>query len=66
MQEGIQLYFKSFFGVDRWLAREKKELARLGITHIVNTAQGEKYFMVHTNEAYYADTGITSLDLRPF
>ena len=41
-----------------WLAKEKGEMKRLGVTHVVNTAQGKKFSQINTDAEYYADIGV--------
>jgi len=49
-------------------AKNKQYLRRIGITHILNTAEGNKSGMVNTSKDYYRDTnmkymGVQLLDL---
>ena len=39
----------------RATAKNKNYLKRLGITHIVNAAEGKHYDFVNTNKAFYRD-----------
>nr|CAD7398057.1 unnamed protein product [Timema cristinae] len=39
-------------------AQNKQYLKRLGVTHVLNTAEGNRFGMVNTNEGYYRDSGI--------
>ena len=46
-------------------------MKRLGITHILNAAQGQKFNQIDTSEAYYADLklkfmGINAMDMSRF
>ncbi len=43
----------------RSIATDKEQLQKLGITHLLNTAEGKKFHQVNTSEAYYRDVGIT-------
>lgn len=44
-------------------AKNKKYLQMLGITHLLNTAEGKKFGFVNTDRAYYRDTAIKYLGL---
>lgn len=44
-------------------ARNKKYLEMLGITHLLNAAEGKRFGFVNTNSNYYADTVIKYLGL---
>ena len=44
-------------------ARNKEYLKRLGITHVLNAAEGRHYGFVNTNRIYYRDTCIKYLGL---
>ncbi len=48
----------------RSLARNKNDLQKLGITHILNAAQGQKFNQIDTSEAYYADLGLTFMGIN--
>lgn len=47
--------FSSF----RFIAQNIMRLQRLGITHILNSAEGNSFMHVNTNAAFYEGTGIT-------
>jgi hypothetical protein len=52
----------------RGAAKNKQYLKRIGITHILNTAEGNGFGMVNTRKDYYKDTnmkymGVKLLDL---
>lgn len=44
-------------------AKNKKYLEMLGITHLLNAAEGKRFGFVNTNSNYYADTTIRYLGL---
>ncbi|GLH13721.1 Dual specificity protein phosphatase Mpk3 [Gryllus bimaculatus] len=52
-----EVYPNIFIG-DAASARNKAYLKRIGVTHVLNTAEGSAFGMVNTNSAYYKDTGI--------
>lgn len=45
-------------------AKNKQYLRRIGITHVLNTAEGNKFGMVNTNRAYYRDTNIKYMGVQ--
>ncbi|KAK3884418.1 hypothetical protein Pcinc_011321 [Petrolisthes cinctipes] len=45
-------------------ARNKANLKKTGITHILNAAQGKRYAMVDTDAEYYQSVGITFLGFQ--
>ncbi|KAK4317029.1 hypothetical protein Pmani_011841 [Petrolisthes manimaculis] len=45
-------------------AKNKDSLKNVGITHVLNTAQGKKFTMVDTEADYYKDVGIQYLGLK--
>ncbi|XP_034236437.1 dual specificity protein phosphatase 3-like [Thrips palmi] len=53
--------FPNLYVGDKNCALNKPYLARLGITHIMNAAEGNVPGMVDTNAHYYADVGINYL-----
>lgn len=48
----------------REAARNVKYLKAIGITHLLNAAEGDKFGMVNTNADYYKDSGIKYLGLQ--
>ena len=44
-------------------AKNKKYLKILGITHLLNAAEGKRFGCVNTNKSYYSDTTIKYLGL---
>nr|CAD7260239.1 unnamed protein product [Timema shepardi] len=52
-----EVYPHIFIG-DAGAAQNKQYLKRLGVTHVLNTAEGNRFGMVNTNEGYYRDSGI--------
>ena len=48
----------------RSLAHDKDKLQELGITHIVNAAQGPKFSQINTSQEYYADVNVTFLGIN--
>ncbi|XP_017759295.1 PREDICTED: dual specificity protein phosphatase 3-like [Eufriesea mexicana] len=45
-------------------ARNKAHLLHLGITHLLNAAEGKEFGCVNTNASYYSDTTIKYLGLQ--
>lgn len=43
----------------RFVAQNVMRLQRLGVTHILNVAEGNSFMHVNTNAEFYAGTGIT-------
>lgn len=43
----------------RFVAQNVMRLQRLGVTHILNVAEGNSFMHVNTNAGFYAGTGIT-------
>ncbi|KAK3083125.1 hypothetical protein FSP39_014656 [Pinctada imbricata] len=50
--------FPNLFLGDYKISKDKDELKKVGITHLVNCAQGTKYNQIDTDENYFADSGI--------
>lgn len=46
------------------LAKDKESLKNLGITHILNAAQGKKFNQIDTDEKYYSDIGVAFLGVE--
>ena len=44
--------------LNRTTAKNKDFLKKLGITHVLNTAEGKAFSMVNTNGYFYKDVGI--------
>ncbi|UYV64151.1 DUSP3 [Cordylochernes scorpioides] len=57
-----EVYPGIFLGDDS-SARKTELLARLGITHVLNAAEGHDFGQVDTSQAYYRESGITYLGL---
>ena len=57
-----EVYPGIFIG-DAATAKNKKYLKILGITHLLNAAEGKRYGFVNTDKDYYADTTIKYLGL---
>lgn len=51
------------FVFDRITAKNKQYLKMLGITHLLNAAEGKRFGFVHTDRNYYKDTRIIYLGL---
>ncbi|XP_014667516.1 PREDICTED: dual specificity protein phosphatase 3-like [Priapulus caudatus] len=51
--------YPNLFISDKLFVTNKELLKSVGITHVLNTAQGTRYAQVNTNQAYYTDLGIT-------
>ena len=47
-------------------AKNKQYLRRIGITHILNTAEGNQFGMVNTSKDYYRDTNIKYMGVHLF
>lgn len=47
-----------------FIAKNKDELKRKGVTHIVNCAQGTKFNQINTDEEYFSDIDIRFLGLQ--
>ncbi|MBN3323506.1 DUS3 phosphatase, partial [Atractosteus spatula] len=50
---------ESWFSGPRFVAQNVMRLQRLGVTHILNAAEGNSFMHVNTNADFYAGTGIT-------
>lgn len=48
----------------RGAAKNKAYLKRMGITHVLNTAQGSKFATVDTDADYYKDVGIKYMGMK--
>lgn len=48
----------------RGAAKNKAYLKKMGITHVLNTAQGSKFATVDTDAAYYRDVGIKYMGMK--
>ncbi|XP_048782629.1 dual specificity protein phosphatase 3 isoform X1 [Lagopus muta] len=46
-------------GTRRFIAKNIMKLQRLGITHVLNAAEGKSFMHVNTNAEFYEGTGIT-------
>lgn len=57
-----EVYPNLFIG-DAGAARNKSYLRRIGITHVVNTAEGNRFGMVNTDAYFYRDSGIQYMGL---
>ncbi|XP_068232661.1 dual specificity phosphatase 29-like [Palaemon carinicauda] len=58
-----ECYSNLYIG-DIGAAKDKAYLQKVGITHVLNTAQGNKFATVDTDEEYYKDAGIKYLGMR--
>lgn len=47
-----------------FIAKNKEELKRKNVTHVVNCAQGTKFNQINTDEGYFSDTDIKFLGLQ--
>lgn len=57
--------------VFRTLAKNPKRLKAIGVTHVVNCAQGKRFNQVDTDETFYEDSnikfhGFVATDIRAF
>lgn len=48
----------------RFVAQNTMRLQKLGVTHILNVAEGTSFMHVNTSEEFYAGTGITYHGIR--
>ncbi|ELT96039.1 hypothetical protein CAPTEDRAFT_49271, partial [Capitella teleta] len=56
---------------DRTIALDKAKLKEIGITHVLNAAEGKKFHSVNTCSAFYADDviaylGVAAIDIPAF
>jgi hypothetical protein len=58
-----EVYPNIYIG-DVGAAKNKQYLRRIGITHILNTAEGNKFGMVNTSKDYYRDTNIKYMGVQ--
>ncbi|XP_067001340.1 dual specificity protein phosphatase 3 [Anabrus simplex] len=58
-----EVYPNVFIG-DAGAAKNKQYLKKMGITHVLNTAEGNRFGMVNTNQLYYRDTNIKYMGLQ--
>ncbi|CAN8000401.1 dual specificity protein phosphatase 3 [Ixodes scapularis] len=56
--------YPSIFVGDEGAAKNKDYLRGLGVTHVINTAEGQKFGQVDTGQAFYASHGIHYLGLK--
>ncbi|XP_072162988.1 dual specificity protein phosphatase 3-like [Diadema setosum] len=60
----VDLVYKDIFIGGEFIAKDKARLKQLGITHIINCAQGTGHaFLVDTDQEYYEDVNIKFLGL---
>lgn len=50
--------------LSRSVAQDIPKLQKLGITHVLNAAEGRSFMHVNTNANFYKDSGITYLGIR--
>ncbi|KAJ8686348.1 hypothetical protein QAD02_022142 [Eretmocerus hayati] len=58
-----EVYPRIYIG-DGITAKNKQYLQRIGITHVLNAAEGKKFGMVNTSSDYYRETGMRYLGLQ--
>ncbi|KDR16390.1 dual specificity protein phosphatase 3 isoform X2 [Zootermopsis nevadensis] len=58
-----QVYPNIYIG-DVGAAKNKHYLRRIGITHVLNTAEGKGFGMVNTSKDYYRDTNIKYMGIQ--
>lgn len=46
------------------MAQDIPKLQKLGITHVLNAAEGRSFMHVNTNANFYKDSGITYLGIK--
>lgn len=56
--------YPGIFVGDEGAARHKDYLRGLGVTHVLNTAEGHQFGQVDTNQAFYASHNIRYLGMR--
>lgn len=49
----------TLFFLPRFVAQNVMRLQRLGVTHILNAAEGNSFMHVNTNAEFYTGTGVT-------
>ncbi|XP_049788118.1 dual specificity protein phosphatase 3 [Schistocerca nitens] len=49
---------------DAGAAKNKQYLRKIGVTHVLNTAEGNRFGMVNTSRDYYRDSGIKYMGLQ--
>ncbi|XP_039224364.1 dual specificity protein phosphatase 3 isoform X2 [Crotalus tigris] len=54
----IYIYIFSAYFRTRFIAKNVMRLQRLGITHVLNAAEGKSFMHVNTNAEFYEGTGI--------
>ena len=59
----VHTYSISYF---RSAAKNAFYLTKIGVTHVLNTAEGKKVGLVDTNENYYYPYGIKYMGLKLF
>ncbi|KAK2110699.1 Dual specificity protein phosphatase 3 [Saguinus oedipus] len=50
--------------LERSVAQDIPKLQKLGITHVLNAAEGRSFMHVNTNANFYKDSGITYLGIK--
>lgn len=50
--------------LSRSVAQDIPKLQKLGITHVLNAAEGRSFMHVNTNANFYKDSGITYLGIK--
>lgn len=56
--------FPGIFIGDAGAAKNKEYLKRIGVTHVLNTAEGNRFGMVNTNKDYYRGTDIKYMGVQ--
>ena len=51
-------YSQLYFNLIRYAAKDKRFLQSIGITHILNCAEGNDEYQVNTSENYYKNVNI--------
>ncbi|KAK2184085.1 hypothetical protein NP493_283g03021 [Ridgeia piscesae] len=57
-----EVYPGIFLG-DVSIAKDKEGLRRIGVTHVLNAAQGRKFNQIDTDDAFYSDIGVAFLGI---
>lgn len=54
MNDKLLLNFK----IKRDIAKNKDLLTKIGITHVLNAAKGDKFSQINTNQTFYKDINV--------
>lgn len=62
--EDYKMYYFMYPFICSGAAKNKHYLKRIGITHVLNTAEGNRFGMVNTSKDYYKDTNIKYMGVQ--